>query len=195
MKCSNCNEDIDDDDQIVEAISNRTKKFCHLRCFRCNICQQLLIAWDFEKDGILYCAEDYYDKFGERCRHCHHFMTGPVMVIGGEYKFHPECFKCFHCHSIIGDDESYSYVNCQQLFCNNCFQKQSTFDHPIVNRTLTIDEQKPVDLQQKKHDQNNLIQIIDIPPVFNGKKRRIRLALKDCQQQQQSPQNGHHHSH
>ncbi|KAH7639898.1 lim domain kinase 1-like [Dermatophagoides farinae] len=81
MKCSNCNEDIDDDDQIVEAISNRTKKFCHLRCFRCNICQQSLIAWDFEKDGILYCAEDYYNKFGERCRHCHHFMTGPSYTL------------------------------------------------------------------------------------------------------------------
>ncbi|KAH9491242.1 LIM domain kinase 1 [Dermatophagoides farinae] len=190
MKCSNCNEDIDDDDQIVEAISNRTKKFCHLRCFRCNICQQSLIAWDFEKDGILYCAEDYYNKFGERCRHCHHFMTGPVMVIGGEYKFHPECFKCDCCHAIIGDDESYAYVDCQQLFCNNCFQKQTSFDHPIVNRPLINDEQQQqqqIQLLQQKHDSNNVIQMIDIPPLFNSKKRRIRLAFKDCQQQ-----NGHH---
>ncbi|XP_075679490.1 LIM domain kinase 1 isoform X2 [Dermatophagoides pteronyssinus] len=196
MKCSNCNENIDDDDQIVEAISaNRMKKFCHLRCFRCNICQQSLIAWDFEKDGVLYCAEDYYDKFGERCRHCNHFMTGPVMVMnGGEYKFHPECFKCDCCQSIIGDDESYSYVDCRQLFCNNCFQKQTSFDHPIVNRPLTNDEDNgEIHL---KHDTNNVIQIIDIPPLFNGRKRRIRLAFKDCQQQHhQQQQNGHHSHH
>ncbi|KAF7488688.1 LIM domain kinase 1 [Sarcoptes scabiei] len=134
MKCSSCCEEINDDDQIVEAItSNRNKKFCHLKCFRCSICQQSLFDWDFEKDGILYCAADYHSKFGERCRYCQHFMTGPVMVIGGgDYKFHPECFKCDKCNSIIGDDESYGYIRCRQLLCSHCFQKQ-------FNLTTSID--------------------------------------------------------
>ena len=35
MKCSNCDEEIDEEeDQIVEAVSSVSKKFCHMRCFQ-----------------------------------------------------------------------------------------------------------------------------------------------------------------
>lgn len=99
-------------------------------------------------------------------------MTGPVMVIGGEYKFHPECFKCSSCNAIIGDDESYAYIDHRQLFCNNCLQKQ----------TINSLDKSVRFCQPKQSDQGKgVIQLVEILPISNGKKHRMKLTLKDYQ--------------
>lgn len=138
---------------------------------RCSVCNEPLTGWDFEKDGVFYCDKDYYNKFGERCRHCENFMSGPVMVVGGEIKFHPECFKCDSCSSIIGDDESYAYVKRSKLYCNQCLQKQAPQVSPHLDSLVRF--------QHSYVDNGSLTQIIEIAPRANGKQRHIEVELRD----------------
>nr|CAD7201759.1 unnamed protein product [Timema douglasi] len=67
---------------------------------RCSACDAALSNWYFEKDGLLFCKDDYWAKYGESCQDCGHIITGPVMV-AGDHKFHPECFCCTSCGNFI----------------------------------------------------------------------------------------------
>lgn len=37
---------------------------------RCSACDAALSSWYFEKDGLLFCKDDYCAKFGESCQQC-----------------------------------------------------------------------------------------------------------------------------
>ncbi|CAG2058229.1 unnamed protein product [Timema podura] len=82
---------------------------------RCSACDAALSNWYFEKDGLLFCKDDYWAKYGESCQDCGHIITGPVMV-AGDHKFHPECFCCTSCGNFIGDGESYALVERSKLY-------------------------------------------------------------------------------
>nr|QGU34121.1 LIM-kinase 1 isoform A [Drosophila melanogaster]QGU34122.1 LIM-kinase 1 isoform E [Drosophila melanogaster] len=96
----------------------------HCDCFRCSVCEGHLHNWYFEREGLLYCREDYYGRFGDACQQCMAVITGPVMV-AGEHKFHPECFCCTACGSFIGEGESYALVERSKLYCGQCYGKRS----------------------------------------------------------------------
>ncbi|XP_037935116.1 LIM domain kinase 1-like isoform X2 [Teleopsis dalmanni] len=97
----------------------------HSECFRCSVCDVHLHNWYFEKEGLLFCREDYYQRFGEACQQCSAVITGPVMV-AGDHKFHPECFCCSACATFIGDGESYALVERSKLYCGTCYKKQTS---------------------------------------------------------------------
>lgn len=82
---------------------------------RCSACDAALSSWYFEKDGLLFCKDDYWAKYGEACQDCGQVITGPVMV-AGDHKFHPECFRCTSCSSFIGDGDSYALVERSKLY-------------------------------------------------------------------------------
>ena len=125
----------------------------------CSVCDESLNNWYFEKEGALYCKRDYWIKFGESCQSCCDVITGPVMV-AGDHKFHPECFRCSNCVAFIGDGESYALIERSKLFCGNCYQKQMQF----INRTP---------YSKKPHS----IQLIEMPALPEGRKRSIKLTF------------------
>ncbi|XP_020715726.1 LIM domain kinase 1 isoform X2 [Ceratitis capitata] len=102
----------------------------HSDCFRCSVCDAHLHNWYFEKDGLLFCRDDYYQRFGECCQQCSAIITGPVMV-AGDHKFHPECFCCSACAIFIGEGEAYALVERSKLYCGNCYKQQET--HTVVS--------------------------------------------------------------
>ncbi|XP_035227873.1 LIM domain kinase 1-like, partial [Stegodyphus dumicola] len=108
--CSGCNRNIEDE-ECIQACD----KDWHRSCFKCSLCQQQMIGTFFEKDGLVFCAKDYWKEFGELCHNCHEIISGPVMV-AGDHKFHPECFKCDNCNSYIGDGESFALVERSRLY-------------------------------------------------------------------------------
>ncbi|KAL1791368.1 LIM domain kinase 2 isoform X1 [Sigmodon hispidus] len=96
-----------------------TSEAWHSSCFRCSECQESLTNWYYEKNGKLYCHQDYWAKFGEFCHGCSLLMTGPAMV-AGEFKYHPECFACMSCKVIIEDGDAYALVQHATLYCGKC---------------------------------------------------------------------------
>ncbi|XP_014093114.2 LIM domain kinase 1 isoform X2 [Bactrocera oleae] len=114
----------------------------HSDCFRCSVCDTHLHNWYFEKDSLLFCRDDYYQRFGECCQQCSAIITGPVMV-AGDHKFHPECFCCSACAVFIGEGEAYALVERSKLYCGNCYKQQETHavatDVDALSASVTID--------------------------------------------------------
>ncbi|XP_057667372.1 LIM domain kinase 1 isoform X2 [Diorhabda carinulata] len=116
--CAGCLNAIDDE-EFVSALGQEW----HMECFRCSACDASLSNWYFEKDGLLFCKDDYWARYGESCQQCSQIITGPVMV-AGEHKFHPECFCCGSCSAFIGDGDSYALVERSKLYCGQCYKRQ-----------------------------------------------------------------------
>ncbi|KAK6636586.1 hypothetical protein RUM43_010248 [Polyplax serrata] len=153
--CAGCLNSVEEE-EFVQALDQDW----HLECFRCSVCDAALSNWYFEKDGLLFCKEDYWAKYGESCQDCGQIITGPVMV-AGDHKFHPECFRCSSCSSFIGDGESYALVERSKLYCGVCYKRQM---QPLNKNNSTFPFNK------KTHS----IRLVEIPPMADG----IKLSLE-----------------
>ncbi|XP_075218396.1 LIM domain kinase 1 [Lycorma delicatula] len=156
--CAGCLNLIDEE-EFVEALGQEW----HTECFRCSACDAALSSWYFEKDGMLFCKEDYWAKFGESCQDCGQVITGPVMV-AGDHKFHPECFCCASCGSFIGDGESYALVERSKLYCGPCYKRQM---QPLTKTSRTPFARKP-----------HSIRLVEIQPTQNTGRGGIKLSIE-----------------
>ncbi|XP_031831902.1 LIM domain kinase 1 isoform X3 [Nomia melanderi] len=159
ITCAGCLNAIDED-EFIQALN----QIWHIDCFRCSACDVGLSSWYFEKDGLLFCKDDYWAAYGEACQGCGQIITGPVML-AGDHKFHPECFACNSCGAFIGDGESYALVERSKLYCGCCYKRQM---QPI-NRTANCP------FARKPHS----IRLVEIPPNSSDpeKQRGIKLTL------------------
>ncbi|XP_067015771.1 LIM domain kinase 1 [Anabrus simplex] len=157
--CAGCLNIIDEED-FIQALNQEW----HMECFRCSACDAALSNWYFEKDGLLFCKDDYWAKYGEACQDCGQVITGPVMV-AGDHKFHPECFCCASCGSFIGDGDSYALVERSKLYCGQCYKRQM---HPLTKTSGTPFVRKP-----------HSIRLVEIPPTQDGQ-RGIKLSVESA---------------
>uniref|UniRef100_A0A182WEF6 LIM domain kinase 1 n=1 Tax=Anopheles minimus TaxID=112268 RepID=A0A182WEF6_9DIPT len=163
--CASCYNTIEPE-QHVAAVGQRW----HAECFRCSVCDARLSSWYFEKDGLLFCRDDHWTKFGDCCQQCSQFISGPAMF-AGDHKFHPECFRCELCKVFIGDRESYALLERSKLYCGVCYKRQQKVLE--VNRNDTI-----VLPSKERHKLPHSIRLVEIPWSGN-RSDRIRLATDD----------------
>ncbi|XP_054279622.1 LIM domain kinase 1 [Macrosteles quadrilineatus] len=159
LVCAGCLNHLDDD-EFVQALNQEW----HTECFRCSACDASLSSWYFEKDGLLFCKDDYWARYGEACQDCSQIITGPVMV-AGDHKFHPECFCCTSCGGFIGDGESYALVERSKLYCGPCYKRQM---QPLKKTTKTPFVRKP-----------HSIRLVEIPPTSSNS-RGIKLSVESA---------------
>ncbi|XP_021705788.1 LIM domain kinase 1 isoform X1 [Aedes aegypti] len=170
LSCASCYNAIEKDGYI-----GALGQEWHTDCFRCSVCDSHLSSWYFEKEGLLFCKDDYWAKYGECCQQCGQVISGPVMV-AGDHKFHPECFCCESCKIYIGDREAYALLERSKLFCGQCYKKR-------MNDTTKVDRQIPgsamthdMDGSSKKIPHS--IRLVEIP-WSNVKKDGIRLSTDE----------------
>ncbi|XP_049291407.1 LIM domain kinase 1 isoform X1 [Anopheles funestus] len=163
--CASCYNTIEPE-QHVAAVG----RLWHTECFRCSVCDARLSSWYFEKDGMLFCRDDHWSKFGERCQQCTEFISGPAMF-AGDHKFHPECFRCELCKVFIGDREPYALLERSNLYCGACYNTKKTALE--VNRNDTI-----VLPSKDRHKLPHSIRLVEIPWSGN-RSDRIRLATDE----------------
>lgn len=72
-QCSSCLNGLETE-EYISALGQEW----HADCFRCSACDSLLSSWYFEKDGLLFCRDDYWQRFGHACQQCGAIITGPV---------------------------------------------------------------------------------------------------------------------
>ncbi|XP_072025777.1 actin-binding LIM protein 2-like isoform X3 [Amphiura filiformis] len=96
-------------------------EYFHVKCFRCCICAVGLAQGGFfTKNGKYYCAVDYQEQFGTKCRACGEYLEGEVVTALGD-TYHKFCFVCARCgHSFeAGEEVSFAPdINC--CFCLLC---------------------------------------------------------------------------
>lgn len=114
--CAACSNGLENE-EFISALGQNY----HISCFRCTFCD--IEMWNtnfyFEKDGMLFCKKDYWQKFGAYCQQCNDIVSGPYISVGVEHKFHPECFVCSECRKIVGDGDSYALIERTKLFCGS----------------------------------------------------------------------------
>ncbi|XP_054723412.1 LIM domain kinase 1-like [Uloborus diversus] len=159
--CSGCHKNIEEE-ECVQACD----KDWHSSCFKCSICHQQVNGTFFEKDGLVFCEKDYWNEFGEQCHSCQHIMSGPVMV-AGDHKFHPECFKCDNCNNYIGDGESFALVERSRLYCAACYKEQMA---PLSQRLPFTNEP-------------HSIKLVEIPAHSETSNKKVKISVGCCQNQ------------
>ncbi|KAL9914445.1 LIM domain kinase 1 isoform X1 [Glossina fuscipes] len=112
--CGGCLNDLQQDEKFIVGLGQQWHSDCFCRAVH---------NWYFEKDGVLFCKEDYVQRFGEACQQCNTIISGPIMV-AGDHKYHPECFCCTSCKTFIGYGESYTLLERSKLYCDPCYNKQ-----------------------------------------------------------------------
>ncbi|XP_055305060.1 LIM domain kinase 1 isoform X2 [Sitodiplosis mosellana] len=175
-QCASCLNDLDD--RIISALGQNW----HTDCFRCSVCDEQLANWYFEKDGLLFCRDDYLQRFGEACQQCSASISGPAMIVG-EHKFHPECFCCVSCQQYIGDGDSYALVERSKLFCGNCYRTKidKTSVKSIESPTSLSDILAPSSSShQPQKTLPHSIRLVEIP-WSNENKAALRLSIDDSQ--------------
>lgn len=126
--CLNALHTTKDDEEFIVALGQEW----HSDCFRCSVCDNHLHNWYFEKDGLLFCRDDYYQRFGEACQQCSDVISGPVMV-AGDHKFHPECFCCTVCNTFIGYGEAFALLERSKLYCDGCYKQVVDSESPALD--------------------------------------------------------------
>uniref|UniRef100_A0A182MXV1 LIM domain kinase 1 n=1 Tax=Anopheles dirus TaxID=7168 RepID=A0A182MXV1_9DIPT len=163
-ECASCYNAIEPE-QHVAAVG----QLWHAECFRCSVCDARLSSWYFEKDGLLFCRDDYCTKYGDCCQQCSQCISGPAMF-AGDHKFHPECFRCETCKVFIGDRESYALLERSKLFCGQCDKRQGGVDVTRTSTTLS-----PVKERQRIPHSIRLVEI----PWKGNRSDRIRLTADE----------------
>lgn len=128
----------------------------------------------YEKDGLLFCKDDYWQKFGAYCQECgDKICFGPVMLCG-DHRFHPECFCCKICKNVIGDGDSYALIDRSNLFCGSCYRRQMPSSQ-IQHKFPTEPTAKVVTIIKKPPHSIRLVEI----PWKSENKNSIRLSIDD----------------
>ncbi|KAH3757561.1 ZYX protein [Pelomyxa schiedti] len=95
----------------------------HNACFVCATCKKPLPGIKFwTVDNAWYCADDYNAKFSKECHVCHEKLKVELSEEGVEalgVTFHPKCFACVTCHTVLNPDESFYPLNGMPV-CPKC---------------------------------------------------------------------------
>uniref|UniRef100_A0A8C5Q916 Transforming growth factor beta-1-induced transcript 1 protein n=1 Tax=Leptobrachium leishanense TaxID=445787 RepID=A0A8C5Q916_9ANUR len=92
-RCAMC------DSPIMQNMVTALSRTWHPEHFCCKICKKQIGEEGFhEKDGIPYCADDYFRLFGAVCVGCSEpVKQSYISALGGLW--HPHCFVCNVCHN------------------------------------------------------------------------------------------------
>lgn len=161
---------------------------------RCSVCDREM--WNtnfyFEKNGLLFCKEDYWQKFGECCQQCGEVVSGPIMI-SGDHRFHPECFSCKVCKNVIGDGDSYALIERSNLFCGSCYKRKmpsSQIQHKVVPEQMMSKMSTTVTIIKKPPHSIRLVEI----PWKKENKNSIRLSIDEEDSPAGAPSNSSSYS-
>uniref|UniRef100_A0A672T8I9 LIM domain kinase 2 n=1 Tax=Sinocyclocheilus grahami TaxID=75366 RepID=A0A672T8I9_SINGR len=101
-------------------------------------------------------------------------VSGPlswlVLLVAGDYKYHPECFVCLSCRVVIEDQDTYALVERTKLYCGKCY-KQEVLTPMLEKRGLA---DSPTDLLP------HTVTLVSMPAATNGKRGFSVTVIRDC---------------
>jgi len=94
-KCASCGQGVKD----VDMVRVQSKIF-HSHCLSCSHCGLALAKKGsiFQKDGQVYCRNDYLNFFCKRCTACADHILRHCISVNDEY-YHPDCLVCSVCRN------------------------------------------------------------------------------------------------
>jgi paxillin len=137
-KCYSCGLPIRDEKDVTRALGGTF----HSEHFVCYACAKPLPANNFrQKEGEVYCEDDYHNIFSPRCAFCDDPIRHDGLIALGK-KWHRDCcLRCGACNKVLKEDnyiqvadKAYCRSDWRQLFAPKCW----TCKNP-VSQVLTGD--------------------------------------------------------
>jgi len=100
--------------EMIQAIG----KNYHRECFICTYCKGPMSGGYKEKDGKVYCKNDFSKLFGNTCSRCLQSLTETGTTDNRGNSFHLKCFTCQLCNKTLGTEY---YFSEGLHLCPNCF--------------------------------------------------------------------------
>lgn len=125
------------------------EKKWHASCLKCAECGAELEneASCFEKDGQIYCREDYQRMFGSHsrmCARCHGDITCNDLVMKARHcVFHVECFKCAQCDTSLRKGDLFGMFD-DVLYCKLHFEMMTSYPGPVEHMDMCPPLHSPV---------------------------------------------------
>ena len=103
-RCAKCSQPVTPDETVKVGGS-----IYHAACLQCSFCQCALGGKGslFQKEGRLFCQDDYMALYCKRCTRCSEFINKNCITVNSEY-YHPACLQCDVCDKQL---EKYICVN------------------------------------------------------------------------------------
>jgi len=94
-KCEHCRKPVPEGSNSVRVQG----KIFHSDCLTCTHCGTFLAQTGsvFQKDGLVYCRNDYLNFFSKRCTACGEHLLNACISVNDEF-YHPECLRCSICN-------------------------------------------------------------------------------------------------
>ncbi|KAL2357181.1 hypothetical protein BJ546DRAFT_432986 [Cryomyces antarcticus] len=113
--CRGCGEVIAG--KSVKAADGRLTGRYHKQCFVCKTCKEPFATADFYViDDFPYCERHYHQLNHSLCKTCDRGIEGQYLETQQKQKFHPHCFTCAECHTVLSHDyfEVSNRVYCEE---------------------------------------------------------------------------------
>ncbi|XP_070540378.1 actin-binding LIM protein 2-like isoform X42 [Ptychodera flava] len=121
--CGKCNKSC-----TGEVLRVQDKHF-HVKCFICKVCNSTLAHGGFfVKDGSYYCASDFQDLFGTKCKACGEYVEGEVVTALGN-TYHQHCFVCAQCGKPFPPGDRVTF-NGHEVLCEQCYKPPNRTKSP-----------------------------------------------------------------
>jgi len=105
-------------------------QYWHPDHFTCSKCGKVLQENEFyEKDGLVYCIDDFLNLFAPKCRSCTLPIKDEYCLAALDGDWHANCFRCKDCNILL-EDRSFFEIDgepyCEQHFharqCPDCIR-------------------------------------------------------------------------
>ncbi|XP_039280666.1 LIM/homeobox protein Lhx3 isoform X1 [Nilaparvata lugens] len=123
-KCGGCHELILD--RFILKVLERT---WHARCLKCSECGAQLADKCFARNGMLFCKEDFFKRFGTKCAGCE-LGIPPTQVVrrAHDYVYHLPCFACVMCSRQLNTGDEFYLMEDRKLVCKPDYEAAKTKD-------------------------------------------------------------------
>ncbi|OQV13257.1 LIM/homeobox protein Lhx3 [Hypsibius exemplaris] len=122
--CYGCQEPIID--QFIWQVENWK---WHANCLTCCVCQQRLTSKNscFNKDGKLFCKNDFYRTFGSKCSSCDQGIPPDELVRhANDHAYHVDCFVCFVCNKSFSTGEEFYLMENKKVVCKTDYESSKS---------------------------------------------------------------------
>lgn len=124
--CNSCGKPI-----VDRFMSKVCEQFWHESCLKCCSCGVQLANACFNKDGNLYCKDDYSLLYGSKCFLCDLPISPSELVMKALDKiYHVDCFKCDECGDRLEKGDEFILKD-EKLYCSadfNVAEQRSDID-------------------------------------------------------------------
>ncbi|TKR81103.1 hypothetical protein L596_015039 [Steinernema carpocapsae] len=106
----------------------------HQGCLNCAICKTNLEEFGscYLRDGVVYCRQDYSERFAKQCNRCSVYLDLNDMVMKARGRiYHVHCFVCSICQIPLEPGQMFALSEEGSLLCQNHYEPLLAFRTPL----------------------------------------------------------------